>query len=178
MPSESSKHSDHTGPAAIAAAHRFFDLLCQLCVLMAGIGLVFMVISFGWVVYGRYVLNDTPTWVGQLALLLIIYIVCLGAAAGIFRHTHLSIDFIRNELPRAPRAILHCVADVMVVVFGVTMAWQGWALTVDNANHTLAMLNITASWRAIPLVFCGVLIVIFTVFDFLERLFTKQGEAR
>src|SRR5690625_5047447 len=134
-----------------------------------------MVASFGWVVYGRYVLNNTPTWVGQLALLLIIYIVCLGAAAGVYRHTHLSIDFIRDGLPRIPRVIMHFISDAMVVAFGLAMAWQGWALTVDNAEHTLSRLNMTAAWRAAPLVFCGVLIVLFTVVDFIERLVLAKG---
>lgn len=176
MSSETPKHSDYSGPAAFAAVHRVFDLLCQLCILAAGVAMVFMVASFGWVVYGRYVLNDTPTWVGQLALLLIIYIVCLGAAAGIYRKTHLSIDFVRHGLPSVPRAILHFLSDAIVIAFGVAMAWQGWALAEVNSNHMLAMLNVTASWRAAPLVFCGGLIVVFTVFDFIERLFVREGE--
>lgn len=176
MSSEPSRHSDYPGPAAFAAVHRVFEFLCQLCILAAGIGLIFMVASFGWEVYGRYVLNDTPTWVGQLALVLVIYIVCLGATAGIYRKTHLSIDFIRDGLPRIPRAILHFISDVIVIVFGIAMAWQGLALTIANSNHTLAMLNITASWRAAPLVFCGALIVVFTVFDLIERLFVRKRE--
>lgn len=145
--------------------------------LLAGLGLVFMVASFGCLVYGRYVLNDTPTWIGQLSLLLIIYIVCLGAAAGVRRHTHLSIDFVRDGLPRLPRALLHFLADAMVMVFGGVMTWQGWSLAATNANHLLPMLGITASWRAIPLVICGVLMVIFTGFDCVERLFAPHGEA-
>ena len=38
--------------------------------LLSGLSLVFLVVSFGWLVYGRYVLNETPTWVEQVALLL------------------------------------------------------------------------------------------------------------
>lgn len=168
----------HTEPAVLAAVGRALDGLAWLCMLVAGLGLVFIVASFGWLVYGRYILNNTPTWIEQLSLLLIIYIVCLGTAAGVHRHTHLSIDFVRDGMPRLPRLALHLLADIMVIAFGAIMAWQGWALTITNANHLLPMLGVTASWRAIPLVICGVLIVVFTVFDLLERLLTRTPERR
>lgn len=171
-----SEHSEHVGPSSLAAVRRFFDGIAWLCMLAAGCGLVFIVASFGWLVYGRYVLNDTPTWIEQLSLLLIIYIVCLGTAAGVHRHTHLSIDFVRDGLPHWPRRILHALADLMVIAFGAIMAWQGWALTLTASNHQLPMLGITAAWRAAPLVLCGALIVVFTVFDFIERLFVPPGE--
>lgn len=163
-------------PPFLVAVRKVLDFLSWLCILAAGIGLVFMVGSFGWVVYGRYVLDDTPTWVGQLALLLIIYIVCLGTAVGVHRHTHLSIDFVRDGLPRIPRAIFHFLADAMVIAFGVVMTWQGWLLAVANHDHIMAMLNVTASWRAAPLVICGALIVVFTLFGFIERVFTSTGD--
>lgn len=163
-------------PAGLAIARRVLDGIAWLCMLAAGLGLVFIVASFGWLVYGRYILNNTPTWIEQLSLLLIIYIVCLGTAVGVHRHTHLSIDFVRDGLPRWPRRILHVLADLMVVAFGVIMLWQGWVLTLTNADHQLPMLGVTASWRAAPLVLCGALIVVFTVFDFIERLFTNPGE--
>lgn len=170
--------ADPPTPPVLAATRRILDGIAWLCMLAAGLGLVFIVASFGWLVYGRYILDNTPTWIEQLALLLIIYIVCLGTAAGVHRHTHLSIDFVRKGLPRWPRRVLHVLADLMVVAFGGIMAWQGWVLTLTNANHELPMLGVTAAWRAAPLVLCGVLIVVFTVFDFIERLFARPGETR
>lgn len=130
-----------------------------------------MVLIFGWEVYGRYILNDTPTWTGQLGLVLIVYIVCFGAAAGIYQNTHLQITFLRENLPRIPRAMFEFVSDVIVIAFGIMMAWQGLGLTLANSNHVLAMLDITASWRAAPLIFCGALIALFSVFGFIERVF-------
>ncbi|MGN8198382.1 TRAP transporter small permease [Salinisphaera sp. RV14] len=169
---------DSPTPPVLAAVRRVLDGIAWLCMLAAGMGLVFIVGSFGWLVYGRYILNNTPTWIEQLSLLLIIYIVCLGTAAGVHRHTHLSIDFVRKGLPYWPRHTLHVLADLMVIAFGAIMAWQGWVLTLTNANHELPMLGVTAAWRAAPLVLCGILIVAFTIFDFIERLFAGPGATR
>ncbi|MBV6650757.1 MAG: hypothetical protein KI789_13615, partial [Hoeflea sp.] len=58
------------------------DVLATVCMNLAGIGLVILTVIFGWLVFGRYVLNSTPTWVEQISLLLVVFIAFLGASAG------------------------------------------------------------------------------------------------
>ena len=55
---------------------------------------------FGWLVYGRYVLNATPTWVEQVSLLLVVLITFVGAAVGIREQTHLGVSYFRELCPR------------------------------------------------------------------------------
>ena len=38
---------------------------------ITGVALVVLTVIFGWLVFGRYVLNATPTWVEQVSLLLV-----------------------------------------------------------------------------------------------------------
>lgn len=45
----------------------FLDALAYLATALSGVFMVVLVASFGWLVFGRYVLNDTPTWVEQMA---------------------------------------------------------------------------------------------------------------
>ncbi len=120
-------------PHYLSITSRILDAIAWLCMLLAGISLVVIIVTFGWLVYGRYILDNTPTWVEQLSLLLIAYITFLGAAVGVRRNTHLSIDFIRESLPPHPRLVLRYVSDLMVLAFGVGMAWQGWIL--DDAGY-------------------------------------------
>ena len=47
-------------------------MLRRLILGIAGIAMVTLIVIFGWLVFGRYVLNSTPTWVEQVSLLLII----------------------------------------------------------------------------------------------------------
>jgi len=51
-----------------------FDLISRICLIFAGTALVVMTLMFAWLVYGRYVLNDTPTWVEQVSHLLVMVI--------------------------------------------------------------------------------------------------------
>lgn len=149
-----------------------------ITMLSAGIGLVFLVVSFGWMVYGRYVLNDTPTWIGQFATVLIIYIVCFGAAVGVYRNTHLSIEFVRDLLPTRLREVMHLLSDLLMLFFGGIMAWQGWLLTLESASQRIPLIKISAAWRSAPLIFCGALIVVFVIFRFVDRtVMHREGKA-
>ncbi len=149
---------------------RILDSIAWLCMFIAGIALVVIIVTFGWLVYGRYILDNTPTWVEQLSLLLIAYITFLGAAVGVHRNTHLSIDFVRESLPAAPRIAMRYIADVMVLVFGVGMAWQGWVLMMQDVERAIPMLDIPETWRDLPMAICGVLVVIFAAFDLVARI--------
>ena len=59
---------EHTARGPV---YRVLAALAQTCLVIAGVQLVTLISIFGWLVWGRYVLNDTPTWVEQLALLLV-----------------------------------------------------------------------------------------------------------
>lgn len=144
-----------------AGIDRILDRLADICLLIAGVLLVLLIVIFGWLVFGRYVLNDTPTWVEQVSLLIVVYVTFLGAAVGIRRNAHLSIDFIREAMPPLPRKILQVISDLAMIVFGVFMTWQGWHLVTTNLRRKIPLLGLSESWRAAPLVICGVLIVLF-----------------
>ena len=168
---------DETGEIAPSAGpaqdqspiSRILDGLAWLCMLVAGIALVTIIVTYGWLVYGRYVLNNTPTWVEQLSLLLVSYITFLGAAVGVRRNSHLSIDFVREGLPFVPRVVMRYLSDLLVIVFGVSMAWEGWQLFTTNLDRFIPMLGVAEGWRAVPMAICGLLMVVFCTYNIIMR---------
>ncbi|WP_104205451.1 TRAP transporter small permease [Billgrantia saliphila] len=167
-------YADHevavNSPQLRKRASRLLDAIASLCLAVAGVLLVFLIAIFGWLVFGRYVLNNTPTWVEQASLLLVVYITCLGAAAGVRGNTHLSIDFVREGMPEPFRTIFRYIADLFIVIFGAFMAYQGWGLVMTNLERAIPMIKLSESWRAAPLVICGGLIVLFAVANIVSRL--------
>jgi len=69
-----------------------FNLLSRICLILAGVSIVAMTVMFAWLVFGRYVLNDTPTWVEQVSHLLLMVIAFLGAAVGVRQDTTYPAD--------------------------------------------------------------------------------------
>jgi len=106
-----------------------FDVLTRICQILAGTAIVAMTLLFAWLVFGRYVLNDTPTWVEQVSHLLLMVIAFLGAAAGVRQDTHLSVILFRAAVPTWLRTGFVCLTDVLMAAFGGFMFWYGLELT-------------------------------------------------
>tara|TARA_R110002020_G_scaffold70506_11_gene182927 strand:- start:3645 stop:4106 length:462 start_codon:yes stop_codon:yes gene_type:complete len=139
-------------------------MAAMACMTVAGVQLVALIAIFGWLVFGRYVLNDTPTWVEQAALLLVCWITFLGAAAGIWTKSHLSIEFIREMFPDRIRIPLRWIAVIGVIIFGCYLAWYGYELADKTWRRRIPMLGIAEGWRAVPMAICGVLSVLFSLY--------------
>lgn len=140
---------------------RWLDRLSALCVLVASIALVILVATFGWLVFGRYVLNSTPTWVEQLALLLVCYIAYLGAAAGIHDNTHLGVTLFRDAMGSKVSNLLKLLIDALLSAFGFVMMIASIELFNFGWETMLPMLNIPESFRTLSALLCGGLVFIF-----------------
>ncbi|MEO0401998.1 MAG: TRAP transporter small permease [Pseudomonadota bacterium] len=151
-----------TPPAFLRHMDRFFDLLARTCVLLAGIAIVVMTAIFAWLVFGRYVLNDTPTWVEQVSLLLVMVIAFLGAAAGVHNHTHLSVVIFRNIVPGPVRTVFVVVSDLLMAGFGGMMFWYGIELTKFKWNTLIPLIQLSEGFRSLPLTVCGALLFLFS----------------
>lgn len=146
-----------------AAFDASLDRLSGLCKLVTGVALVVLTIIFGWLVFGRYVLNATPTWVEQVAFLLVMTIAFLGAAVGIHEHTHLSVTILRTSVSRKFRQVLAAMTDCIMGGFGLLMAWYGAQLTLFKWGSLIPLLQLPEGLRSLPLTISGGLIFLFSV---------------
>ncbi|MEP3278705.1 MAG: TRAP transporter small permease [Stappiaceae bacterium] len=149
---------------------RVLDFLSRACIFIGSCLMAFMLAIFGWLVFGRYVLNDTPTWVEQLALVLVCYIVFLGAAAGIRENSHLGVTFIREGMPAPVRRVLRLVVDVALAGFGLLMFLSCLELVQFGLSTDLPMLNVPESVRTFPAAVCGALMFVFSSARIVGRL--------
>jgi hypothetical protein len=68
--------------------------IARLCMFAAVAGLLLIVAVVAWQVFGRYVLNDTPTWAESLALVLVLYVTMFGAAVGVRDAGHIGLESV------------------------------------------------------------------------------------
>lgn len=149
------------------------DWVSQLCKLITGVALVVLTVIFGWLVYGRYILNETPTWVEQTAFLLVMTIAFIGAAVGVHENTHLSVAALRTSVPESVRKILVALTDIIMGGFGLLMAWYGTQLTIFKWGSLIPLLLLPEGLRSLPLAIAGGLIFLFS-FGHLARM--ARGE--
>ena len=160
--------------AAIRRLDRALNLLSRGVTILSGASLVFLVASFGWLVFGRYVLNATPTWVEQVALLLIVVITFFSTAANAREGSNLSVDILPLMLPWRLRRWLLASIDLLLAGFGLLMALHGADLAAFAWSTKVPMINVPEGLRSLPLVVCGSLLVLFCGTNAIKRF--TEGE--
>jgi TRAP-type C4-dicarboxylate transport system permease small subunit len=126
-------------------------------------GLVGIVTVVALQVFGRYVLNDTPTWAEALALVLIIWVTMLGAAVGVRDAGHIGMESLLVLVPERIRLRMEMVIHVLVAIFGAMMVWNGWGLTESVKAYNIPTLGISEGYKYFPLVVSGALITLFSL---------------
>jgi len=162
--------SRRDAPAFLVFMDKALDLIATLCRIITGVAIVVLTVIFSWLVYGRYVLNATPTWVEQVSLLLVILIAFLGAAVGIHENTHLSVAAFRTTVPAKLRLVFVVITDLLVAGFGFLMLRYGATLTAFKWDSDIPLINVPEGLRTLPLTISGGLILLFTL-GHLLRLF-------
>ena len=162
-------------PLFLKKMDTLFDLISRVCTILAGLAIVVMTVIFAWLVFGRYVLNDTPTWVEQVSLLLIMVISFLGAAVGVNQNTHLSVVIFRSIVPDWMRTVFVIVTDVLMLIFGGMMFWYGIELTQFKWTALIPLIQVSEGLRSLPLTICGALVFLFSA-GHLIRLFLGRDE--
>jgi len=142
---------------------RTLDTVALICKLITGVSLVVLTVIFGWLVYGRYILNATPTWVEQVSFLLIMLIAFLGAAVGVHENTHLSVSAFRTASPKWMRLTMIFVSDVIMACFGTAMVWYGTKLTLFKWGSQIPLIDLPEGLRTVPLTVGGGLILVFSL---------------
>jgi len=154
------------GSTRLAASHaynRFCAALSKASLVLAVIGLIAIILSVQIQVFGRYVLNDTPTWAEALALQLVLYVTALGVAVGVRDAGHIGLESLVSVLPERWRLKLEVLIHVLVGSFGALMVSSGWMWTVLKWSDIKPMLHVPVGMDYLALVIAGVLIVLFSI---------------
>ena len=137
--------------------------LARTCMWLGIFGLVAVICAVSWQVFGRYVLNNTPTWAESLALLLVIYVTMLGVAVGVRDAGHIGLESMLLLAPDSLRLKMEYLIHFLIGVFGAAMSWNCAFLAMSVWGYRLPTLWISEGWRYVPAAVAGVLIVMFSI---------------
>ena len=152
-----------TAPPARDAFTRACALIARTCLQLGVAGLVLLLAAVIWQVFGRYVLNNTPTWAESLALLLVLYVTMLGCAVGVRDAGHIGMELLAPLLPERLLTPMEILIHLLTLLFGVLMAWNCAVMLQSVSGYKIPTLGISESYRYVPLVAAGLLIVLFSI---------------
>jgi TRAP-type C4-dicarboxylate transport system permease small subunit len=125
------------------------------------------------VVYGvvlRYVFNNAPPYVEQVALLLVISVAMFGAAAGVRDAGHIGLDSLVALLSASLQHWCGLVVCVLGAVFGLALLAGSAEMALSTHASTIPTLGISEAFRYLPVLVGGALIAMFSVEHLLARI--------
>jgi len=125
---------------------RVLDGGCRL--VAALLVLTEIVILFAGVIW-RYVLDRPLVWSGELAGMLFLWLVTLGAVIALHQSEHMRMTVVVGRLgPRARNALKH-VSGLVVAIFTSVLLFPGIGYMEQQAAITTPTLGIPGSWEII-----------------------------
>lgn len=128
------------------------------CLCLAGL---LSVVIYGVVL--RYVFNDAPPYVEQVALLLVVSVAMFGASAGVRDAGHIGLDSLVKVLPAAAQFGCKCVVQCLIICFALALLAGGALMAHSTHASTIPTLGVSEAVRYIPVLISGVLIVLFSI---------------
>lgn len=159
----------------LTAISRVLDAVVWLAYALSSLAMVLLVALAAWQVWGRYVMNNSPTWTEQVTMMLLLYITLPLAAVGIRQHFHLAVEILPNALKS--RALRWQQRFVLVVLgfYGGFMLRYGLELVERTSSQQVPLLGISRSISYLPLVISGALTLVFVV-ELLVKSFVETVE--
>lgn len=159
-----------------AAFSRVLAPISRLALWLSGVGLLVMTAIVAWQVFGRYVLNSSPSWTEPAALLLMSWFILLGSAVGVRDGSHMGFEIGLHYAPPALKIVLMQATNLLIICFGLFMAWYGYELTVETWAAKMPGINLPQGVDYMPLAGGGLLIALFS-FEKLVRVIADPDAA-
>lgn len=135
--------------------------------------LVALIVSVSVNVVGRAVFNNSVPWADELARMLFIWLIFIGAAAAFARYEHIAVDILVRRL--APRAahMLYLLQHVIITLLMGVIIWGG-VLVMTRASSQTAILNVPWNLINVSLILCAIFIAAVAIW----RAWQSVGQIR
>lgn len=124
-------------------------------------------------VFLRYVMTwisarfDLPPirffWVEEIGEYALAWLTFIGAAIGLRRGTHFTVQVLTERLPPRLRRGIAAAHYVLLVAFGGLLAIYGWQVSELNSQSFSPALDLNLRWLYLSAVIGGILILVYSL---------------
>jgi TRAP-type C4-dicarboxylate transport system permease small subunit len=155
--------ADPAPPPVTGPFSRVCSVIAKACLWAGVAGMVLLLVAVLYQVFGRYILNSTPTWAESIAVLLVLYVTMLGVAVGVRDAGHIGLESLLVLAPEALRLKMELLIHALVLTFGLVMAWNCAELAQSVQGYKIPTLGISEAFKYLPPAGAGLLIALFSV---------------
>jgi TRAP-type transport system small permease protein len=160
---------NNSSASALAAPKSDFILDWVLSLLLAAT----LFLSFLQVI-ARYLFQVSTPWSEELARLLFVWGVFLGAAVGVRRDLHTRVDFLFRKLPPSLSARVRTGMDFLLAGMALVMVIYGAQLVFSTRADSSTSLGYPRNWFYIPVPLSGLLMLLYLIPNLSRSLFPNR----
>ncbi|WP_447042597.1 TRAP transporter small permease [Vreelandella sp. H-I2] len=124
---------------------------------LIGAILVALIVSVSCNVVGRALFNHSLPWADELARMLFIWLVFIGAAAAFSRYEHIAVDALVRRLPLRLAHMLYMLQHLIIICLMGVMIWGGYQVLARSSGRS-AIMDVPLSFISLSLVLCVIFI--------------------
>ena len=114
-------------------------------------------------VFSRYVIGRTFTWYDEIARLLFVWIVFLGAAVGVRRTAHFRLHLLVDRFPPGVRRVADVFGVLVLIGFGLVLIQQGWKLVELGQFQRTPVMGLSKQYVYLSVPVGGALIILYSL---------------
>lgn len=108
--------------------------------------LLVQIVVISYIVFGRYVLNNSPAWGEELSLFCMVWYGMLSIVLGIVTDSHIKMTVIDFILPQKVIKYIDLFNYILIMAFSVFMIVEGWKLTEMTIKNMMPGMKISSAW--------------------------------
>jgi C4-dicarboxylate transporter, DctQ subunit len=108
---------------------KLIDYVSKLFAVLAGLLLVIVTVSIGYVIFARIVNISSPAWIVQFTEYSLLWMTFLGTAWVLGRGRHVSIDLITSRLSPRGKVVFDIAHGLVGCVVCSVLCWFGFLTT-------------------------------------------------
>ncbi|MBA2779643.1 TRAP transporter small permease [Billgrantia kenyensis] len=116
--------------------------------------LVALIVSVSANVIGRALLNRSLPWADELARMLFIWLIFIGAAAAFARYEHIAVDYLVRKLKPRAAHVLYLIQHLIISGLMGVLIWGGY-LVMSRSTGRTAILGVPWNLINVSLVICA-----------------------
>ncbi|KPQ26723.1 MULTISPECIES: TRAP transporter small permease [unclassified Halomonas] len=129
---------------------------------LIGAILVALIVAVSCNVIGRAVFNHSLPWADELARMLFIWLVFVGAAAAFARYEHIAVDALVRRLPMRFAHVLYFIQHLIITGLMGVMLVGGFHVMASSTGRS-AILGVPSSLVSLSLVLCVLFIAVVSI---------------
>lgn len=118
----------------------------------------------------RYFINMTVTWVEDFSVLGLYWCFALGTPMAWLLSAHMEMNILDKILPKTFKRVLAYLTQVAGFCVAILFIRAGMRSIKLNKGYVMSIIGFDEMWRYIPVVVCGVLLILAVIFRTVEMI--------